>query len=153
MCLPVLPARQVIILWVKSGSSETEVQLFFFGVINDLWVIPIWIVRPFLFLKLYSQWFHSSLCSDIVGTKGNNGAVAVLVDFDDSTNSDLKEHAAVNESMAVRTATETGSLHWSLKQLPGCGLLMAEVPFPVALLLTRPPLVPPGGSRFQSLKA
>ena len=77
----------------------------------------------------------------------------MLFDVDDSTKADLKEHAAVNESMAVQTATETGSLHWSLKQLPGCGLLMAEGPYPVALLLTRPPLVPPGGSRFQSPKA
>ena len=40
---------------------------------------------------------------DIVGTKGNNaGAVAVLVDVDDSTQAELEEQAAINESVSVQ---------------------------------------------------
>ena len=45
--------------------------------------------------------------SDIVGTKGNNDAVAVLVDIDDSSKTEFEEHPAVTESVAVQTATET----------------------------------------------
>ena len=61
-------------------------------------------------MKLYSKWLQLQFCSDIVGTKGNFLAVAVLVDIDDSTKAKIKGHAAVTESVAVQTATETGSL-------------------------------------------
>ena len=46
---------------------------------------------------------YLQFCSDIVGTKGNNGAVAVLVDVDDSTQAEFEEHAAINESVSVQT--------------------------------------------------
>ena len=58
-------------------------------------------------MKLYSQLLYIQFGSDIVGTKGNNGAVAVLVDVDDSTKAEFEEHPAVTESVAVQTATET----------------------------------------------
>ena len=61
-------------------------------------------------MTIYSQWFHFTICSDIVGTKDNNVAVAVLVAVDDSTKAEFEGHAAVTESVAVQTATETGSL-------------------------------------------
>ena len=46
---------------------------------------------------------------------GNNGAVAVIVDVDDSTQAEFEDHAASNESVAVHTA------FFLLKQQPGCG--------------------------------
>ena len=53
---------------------------------------------------------HLKVCSYIVGTRGNNGAVVVLVDGDYSSKEEFDEHAAVTESVAVQTATETESL-------------------------------------------
>ena len=47
------------------------------------------------------------ICYDIVGTKGNNVAAAVLFDVDYSTKAELEGHAGVNESVAVQTAPET----------------------------------------------
>ena len=49
-------------------------------------------------------------CSDLVGTKGNSVAVAVLVDVGNSTKAEFEGHAAVTEWVAVQTVTETGSL-------------------------------------------
>ena len=59
----------------------------------------------FWFLKLYSQWLHLKICSDIVGTKGNNVAVPVLAAVDDSTKAEFEGHAAVTKTVAVQTAT------------------------------------------------
>ena len=61
-------------------------------------------------MKLYSKRLHFRFSSDIVGTKGDIVAVAVLVDVDDSTKAEFDGHAAVTESVAVQTATETKSL-------------------------------------------
>ena len=58
----------------------------------------------FLFLKLYTQWLHLKFSFHIVGTKGNNGAVTVIVDIDDSTKAEFEEQAAINESVSVQTA-------------------------------------------------
>ena len=102
-CLPLLPARQFGYVWMKSGSSETEVLHFFFEVIINLCVLPIWTFCPFWFLKLYSQWLHFKFCSDIVGTKCKNVAVAMLVDVDDSTIAEFDGHAAVTESVGEQT--------------------------------------------------
>ena len=64
----------------------------------------------FLLLKIYSQWLHLKVCSYIVGTRGNNGAVVVLVDGDYSSKEEFDEHAAVIESVTVQTVIETGLL-------------------------------------------
>ena len=48
--------------------------------------------------------------SDIVGTKDNYVAAAVLFDVVYSTKAEFEGHAAVNGTVAVQTATETGSL-------------------------------------------
>ena len=53
---------------------------------------------------------HFKVCSYIVGTRGNNGAVVVLVDGDYSSKEEFDEHAAVIESVTVQTVTETGLL-------------------------------------------
>ena len=62
----------------------------------------------------YSKYIHNGctkfFCSDIVGTKGNNDAAAVLVDVDDSTEAKLEEHIALTESVEVQIATQTGPL-------------------------------------------
>ena len=47
------------------------------------------------------------ICYDIVGTKGNNVAAAVLFDVHYSTKAEVEGHAAFNETVAVQTATET----------------------------------------------
>ena len=61
-------------------------------------------------MKLYSKLLHLKFSSDIVGTKGNDIVVAVLVAVDDSIKTEFKGHAAVTESVAVQTSTETVSL-------------------------------------------
>ena len=53
---------------------------------------------------------HLKFSSYIVGTKGNNSAVAVLVDVIYSYKAEFEEHAAATESVAMQTAIETGSL-------------------------------------------
>ena len=53
---------------------------------------------------------HLTFCSDIVGTKGNDVVVAVLVAVDDSIKTEFKGYAAFTESVAVQTFTETVSL-------------------------------------------
>ena len=71
---------------------------------------------PFLKLLLTCVSFSDSWnfihngCTDKVGTKGNAVAVAGLVAVDDSTKAEFKGHAAVTESVALQTATETGLL-------------------------------------------
>ena len=52
---------------------------------------------------------YFKICSDIACTKGNTIAVAVLVTVDDSTKAEFEGHAAVTESVVVKTATEMGS--------------------------------------------
>ena len=53
---------------------------------------------------------HLKFSSDIVGTTGNNGAVAVLVDVIYSYKAEFEDHAGATESVAMQTAIETGSL-------------------------------------------
>ena len=53
---------------------------------------------------------HLKVCSYIVGTRGNNGAVVVLVDGDYSSKEEFDEHADVTESVTVQTVIETGLL-------------------------------------------
>ena len=64
---------------MRSGSSKTVVMSSFLGDSN-FHVFQLWILRPLWFLKLCSQWLHSKYCYEIVGTKGNNGAVAGLIE-------------------------------------------------------------------------
>ena len=66
-------------------------------------------------MKIYSQCLQLKFSFNIVCTKGNNGAVAVLVDVDDFTQPEFEEHAAITELVSVQTA------FLLLKQQPGCG--------------------------------
>ena len=52
---------------------------------------------------------HFEISFYIVGTKGNNVAVDVLVAVDDSIKAEFEGHAAVAELVEVQTVTETGS--------------------------------------------
>ena len=65
---------------------------------------------PFLFLKIHSQWLHLRFSSYLFDTKGNNGAVAVIVDVIYSSKAEFEECASLTKSVAVQTAIETGSL-------------------------------------------
>ena len=81
-CLPLLPARQFGYVWIKSGSSEREVLHFFFGVTIILCALPIWLFLAFLILKTIITMVALKIYPDIVGTKGNDAAAAVLFDVD-----------------------------------------------------------------------
>ena len=61
----------------------------------------------FLFLKTKLTMVALKIYSDIVGTKGNSVAAVLLFDVDYSTKAEFEGHAAVNETVAVQTATKT----------------------------------------------
>ena len=61
----------------------------------------------FLTLKTILTLVALKIYSEIVGTKDNNVAAAVLFDVEYSIKAKFEEHAAVNETLAVQTATET----------------------------------------------
>ena len=61
----------------------------------------------FLILKTILTMVALKIYSCIDGTKGNIFVAAVLFDVDYSNKAEFEGHAAVNETVLVKTATET----------------------------------------------
>ena len=105
-------------------------------------------ILAFLILKTILTMVALKIYSEIVGTKGNNVAAAVLFNVDYSTKAELKGMQLPMKQWQYKLLQKHS--HWLLKHLPGCGSPNGGRPSPSSSPADQPALAPPGGRRFRS---